>query len=341
MNTAQTLKAFVKLGGHLDAELQDTSSQLQKLIREAKQYNGWFTEENVATSVRAITPNLNTEKLTDWLSNYQIPSTKSPFKIGVIMAGNIPLVGFHDFMCVLFSENIFIGKTSSQDSHLLPYIADQLIKIEPAFKERIFFADKLNDIDAVIATGSDNSARYFDYYFGKYPHIIRKNRNSIAILDGTETAEQVELLGKDIFQYFGLGCRNVSKIFIPEDYKVDSFFKPIESYSDIIHHHKYANNYNYNRTIYLMNKNKFYDNGFLVLKGDAALASPVGVLFFEYYNDLKSLEKKLAADKNKIQCIVGKIKSEQLNIIPFGKAQSPDLSDYADEVDTMKFLLGL
>src|SRR3972149_3042639 len=224
------------------------------------------------------------------------------------MSGNIPLVGFHDFFCVLMSGNIFVGKISSDDEFLLPAVSKILIEIESGFKERIHFTNqpfnKSSAISAFIATGSNNSARYFEFYFGKYPHIIRKNRNAIAILDGTETEDDLKNLGKDIFQYFGLGCRNVSKIFIPQDYNLDEFFSAIVDFGDVINHNKYYNNHIYYRTIYLLNKEKFLDNNFLMLKESEQIASPVATLYYERYKTKEELFKKLESQKDNIQCVV-------------------------------------
>lgn len=323
----------------------------QNLIEKQHQHNGWFIEENVRLAVSSIAAISEKAALEKWISAYEtdLEKKRDPKKVAVIMAGNIPLVGFHDFLCVLISGHQFIGKLSSNDKYLLPFIAQVLTEIEPHFKERIHFEEnRIKNIDAVIATGSNNSARYFEYYFGKYPHIIRKNRSSVAIIDGTETEDDFKNLGKDIFRYFGLGCRNVSKLFVPEGYNFNKFFESIFDYQDIINNNKYANNYNYNRTIYLMKTAKFLDNGFLLLKEDAELSSPVAVLYHEEYKDQKQLTNRLASDSQALQCIVSKkhltpplSKGEGGGAISFGDTQCPGLSDYADGADTMKFLTGL
>jgi hypothetical protein len=259
------------------------------------------------------------------------------------MAGNIPMVGFHDLLAVLLSGNFAVIKLSGDDKHLLPFVTKILCTIEPAYKERIEFREgRLSEIDAVIATGSNNSARYFEYYFGKIPHIIRKNRNSVAVLSGDEPPEELKKLGADIFSYFGLGCRNVSKLFIPKGYDLNLFFNAIFSYQEIINHNKYANNFDYNRAVYLMGKDKegLLENGFLFLVKSLEYASPVAVIFYEYYDDIALVNAKLTSDKEQIQCIVSNIQAIQ-NRIPFGKAQQPELWDYADNVDTMEFLIGL
>jgi hypothetical protein len=252
------------------------------------------------------------------------------------------MVGFHDMLCILISGNKFIGKLSSDDKLLLPFVAKVLVAIEPQFEGLIEFKeDQLKGMDAVIATGSNNSARYFEYYFGKYPNIIRKNRNSIAVLTDNETLAELKALGEDVFQYFGLGCRNVSKLYVPKGYKFDDFYSAIFGFKEVINTNKYANNYDYNKTVYLMSSNPtLLDNEFLLLKQDETMTSPIGVLFYEFYDDIKFLNERLERDREQIQCIVSK--SEQIkNAIPLGAAQCPQLNDYADGIDTMKFLLGL
>ena len=257
------------------------------------------------------------------------------------MAGNIPLVGFHDFLCVLLSGNTLHAKLSNSDKRLLPFITERLIEIEPEWRERVKFVEKLNtDLDFIIATGSNNTARHFEYYFRNIPHIIRKNRNGIAILDGSETTEELKALGKDIFTYFGLGCRNVSKLYVPKGYSFDNFFRAIEGFSNVINHNKYHSNYVYNRTIYLMDGKKFTDNGFLAVIESTAIPSPIAVLNFEEYDSMETLEATLKEIKEQIQCMVAKqqsVVSGQWSV-KFGETQSPKLNDYADGVNVQKFL---
>jgi hypothetical protein len=350
MKAEERVAAFVKLGSFLRQvsdeiiekdQLSSMYDEMQRMIESLHIYNPWFTPENVQASIGAIAENLSQENLSNWTRPYNLNREK-PLRIAVIMAGNIPLVGFHDMLCVLVSGNKFLGKLSSEDKYLLPFISKVLISIEPAFKGFIEFTeDRLKDIDAVIATGSNNTARYFEYYFGKYPHIIRKNRNSVAVLTGRETVAELRALGADVFQYFGLGCRNVSKLFVPEGYKFDTFYSSVVEYGDVIRNNKYMNNYEYNRTVYLMGSNpSLLDNNFLLLKHDMSYASPVGVLFYEYYENLESLSQRLENEREQIQCIVaseGVVK----NALPFGEAQCPQLKDYADGIDTLKFLTEL
>ena len=279
------------------------------------------------------------ENLDLWTSKYDF--SEEPMKnVGLILAGNIPLVGFHDFICVLLSGNKAVVKLSSNDKKLLPFMAKYLVHVEPDFASRISFVEhKLDGFDAVIATGSDNTARYFEYYFSKVPHIIRRNRNSIAVLNMQETPEQMIELGKDVFTYYGLGCRSVSKIFIPRDYNFDHFFNGMYPYRDVIDYDRYANNYDYNKAVFLMSEFKILDNGFLTTKQDPTYGSPISSVFYEYYDSLDELQQKLNQDASKIQCIV----SNDLvaGSIGFGQTQSPQLWDYADNVDTLSFLLAL
>ena len=351
INLKQRIKAFEKLGCFIrqftlhqpffsyNEVDKNTFHEFAKLIENVYIYNGWFTKENVLSAIDAIAKFLEKDKMEKWISGYDI--NKSGKNIGVIMAGNIPMAGFHDFLCVLISGNNITAKLSSNDKHLLPFIANVLIEIEPSFKEYIVFTDgQLKNIDAVIATGSNNSSRYFDYYFGKYPHIIRKNRHSIAVLTGKETMNELKKLGKDIFQYFGLGCRNVSKLMVPEGYNFTVFFEAIFDYNSVTVNNKYANNYDYNKTVYLLNGEKLLDNGFLLLKEDIGLSSPVAVLYYEFYGDELSLKERIKMDLLSLQCIISGDKNNK-GAIDFGNSQCPELSDYSDGVDTMKFLIDL
>jgi len=308
-------------------------------LQLANANNGWFTEDNLRFACKSWSVALSEENLKQWLSAYTI-KTKDPKIVAIVMAGNVPLVGFHDFLSVLISGNKVVAKLSSNDKHLLPYLAEQLISIEAGFKDHIYFTEgKLENFDAVIATGSNNTARYFDYYFGKYPNIIRKNRNSVAVLSGTETTEQLESLADDIFRYFGLGCRNVSKIYIPKDYDFDPFFNAMFSWKHIINDHKYINNYDYNKAVYLMSLFKILDNEFLLLKEDKGFSSPISVVFYEYYDSPERLAEHISENEENIQCVI----SEQAldKVTPFGKAQTPNLWNYADGTDTLEFLYKL
>ena len=313
-----------------------------KEILKSGNHNPWFTDENIDYSLNEISQSLSKENLEKWVSMYpDLQFSNESKRAGVITAGNIPLVGFHDFLSVLISGNKFVGKLSSKNDKLLPKIIDMLIDIEPEFKDYISItADRLKNFDAVIATGSNNSARYFEYYFGKYPHIIRKNRNSAAVLSGNETDEELRLLADDIFLYFGLGCRSVSKLFLPDGYDLDRIFRNSLKHKDVIKHNKYANNYDYNRTIYLMNLTEFKDNGIMLMKEEISMGSPISVVYYENYSKIETVKQRLEIEKDKIQCVVaedGLIK----DAVSFGNSQKPKLWDYADNIDTVNFLMNL
>lgn len=303
--------------------------------------NGWFIPQHIDFAIKAISERLTKKNLEHWLAKYELPDINpTPKTIGIIMAGNIPLVGFHDFLSILISGNNVMAKLSSQDSFLPRHIAEKLIHIDPRFSQHIRFEEKLKNMDAVIATGSDNTSRYFEYYFGKYPHIIRKNRTACAILNGTETQEDFANLGKDIFAYFGLGCRNVSKIYVPKGYEFAELIRGISTNDYVMDNHKYANNYYYNKSIFLVNQEPHLDAGFCLLQQNAGLVSPTSVVFYEFFGNTDELENILASQKEKIQCLVSKHGWFE-GSFPFGKAQEPELWDYADNIDTIRFLTSL
>lgn len=334
----ELIDSFSELGrilrDALDGKEAGIAAELNTVINDQHFKNQWFTSENVRMAISAIANELTGENLTKWTDPYQIADeVTNPFKVGVVMAGNIPLAGFHDLLSVLITGNNLIAKKSSKDTDLIVFIADLLADINPGFRDRIVFTNEtLTEFDAIIATGSDNSSKYFEYYFGKYPHIIRKNRNSVAIIEGNETPNELTLLGHDLFAYFGLGCRSVSKIFVPKGYDIAGMAPNWRPFSQIINHNKYANNYDYNKAISIVNKEPFIDIGFLLLRENEALASPVAVLHFEYYDSLAEVDQKIQSAREKIQCIFGR------NNTPFGQSQSPSLWDYADEIDTVEFL---
>ncbi len=353
--TLETKKSvFVELGKFL-SQFSETGSiqrssvlyndiffdDFEKLIHLSQSHNGWYTPDQVYFSIQSWAEALTEENLEKWLSPYEsefAKSDKNEKTVALILAGNIPLVGFHDFLSVLITGNKALIKTSSNDQHLLPFLAKYLIAVDENLKDKITFVEgKLENFDAVIATGSNNTARYFEYYFKDKPSIIRKNRNSAAVLTGKESHEELENLGEDIFRYFGLGCRNVSKLFVPKDYSFDAFFQAIFKYQDVIHYEKYANNYDYNKAVFLMSNFKLLDNGFLTIKQDSSYASPISSIFYEYYENLEELENRLKNDSEQIQCIVSSNLTP--NSIQFGETQKPQLWDYADNVDTITFLL--
>jgi hypothetical protein len=317
---------------------------LDQRTARAQEQNPWFTEENIRHAFISLAEALQKSELEHWISLY--PELKKqvnqPLKIGVVNAGNIPFVGFHDFISILITGHIYLGKLSSKDKEIPIAIREILTDIEPKFNERIHYTEeRLSNFDAIIATGSDNTSRYFEYYFSRYPHIIRKNRNSAAVITGKESDAELKKLADDIFLYFGLGCRNVSKIYFPQNFPFNRFFENINHYeSTLRQHHKYLNNYEYNRTIFLMNKIKHLDNGFVLLRENTALSSPIGTLYYEMYSDIQKVRKELDDLSEKIQCIVSDTQFIS-DSIPFGSSQSPRLWDYADHVDTVQFILSL
>jgi hypothetical protein len=334
------IQALINTFSALGEQLSKPDEQLTEVINDELHYNAWFTPANVEKAVKSIGESLNRADLQTWLEKYNFNNANK--RVGLILAGNIPMVGFHDVLCVLASGNYALIKASSQDNHLIKYVLQKLVELDNSFAGQFSFIEKLEGFDAVIATGSNNTSRYFDYYFGKVPNIIRKNRNSVAVLTGNETAEQLHELGHDIFDYYGLGCRNVSKLLVPEGYIFNFFFESIQRYENIIHHHKYNNNYDYNKSIYLVNRDEHLDNGFLLVKKDERFTSPLAVLFYDTYTDVKDAERIINAESEKIQCVVSaKLLKVNDQVVNFGQSQQPKLWDYADGIDTMEFLSNL
>lgn len=342
MKVDEKAKAFAELGNimHQLQKGENTaySNDFEYAVQTAYHKNGWFTEKFVRKAVKDWSALLTPENINVWVNQYPEIVHEGHLTVGLILAGNIPLVGFHDILSVLITGNKVHGKMSSKDSVLLPFFTNLLTQIEPRFKNRIELDEHLrfNDVDAVIATGSDNSARYFDYYFGKYPNIIRKNRTAVAVLAGDETHEELKLLGEDIFTYFGLGCRNVSKLYIPAGFELHRFFEAITHFGYLTENKKYMNNYEYNRTLYLLNNEQgLLDNNFVILKEDTSLHAPTGVLNIEYYDHPENVLNELNEKSNEIQCVVSR------GDVPFGQSQKPQLHEYADEKDTVNFLTSL
>jgi len=301
--------------------------------------NPWFTQENVLNGFGAWGKALTTEKVEKFTSRYQASQAgNNPKTIGIISAGNIPLVGLHDILCCLMSGHRALIKLSGRDADLTALIVNILETLEPALKGMVTIAeDRLTNFDAIIATGSNNSSRYFEYYFAKYPHIIRKNRNGVALLNGKESNEELALLGNDIYQYFGLGCRNVAKIFVPKGYNMATLFEAIEPWSSIINHNKYANNYSYNRALWLIDLAPHLDTGFMLFRHNEAFISPIGTLFYEEYEQSEQIIQFLNQNIDQLQCVVSNVVQVPLRV-DFGQTQLPELWDFADGVDTMKFL---
>ena len=350
------LKAFEILGGFLleigsgnmcsgitDEAILNRCNKLNKLCSELKHYNGWYDEVNVRHMLFSLGESLKKEKLLKWVEKYNpsISELRDEKVIALVMAGNIPAVGFHDFLSVLITGNKLLAKLSTDDDKLIPAIAELLISIEPEFKPNIKFTTALlKSFDAVIATGSNNTSRYFDYYFSAYPHIIRKNRNGIAVISGDESDIELDGLASDIFNYYGLGCRNVSKVFVPENYDFTRLLEVFGKREDVSENHKYFNNYEYNKAIFLVNGRKHFDAGNILLVEDTNIASPISVLNYEFYNNTGEAKKIIEMDAYKIQCVVTKNEAFPSRIL-FGKSQQPELWEYADGVDTVEFFLNI
>ena len=331
MNLEERINAFSRLGRFLK---QNSNLEFTQKIKDAEVQNPWFTLENQKQAINAWANHLTAKNLKAWLIPYHLKENKSSLQVLIIMAGNIPLVGFHDLLSVLITGNNVIVKMSVEDNIILPFIVKKLIVINPEFENRIQFVEDIKDkkINAVIATGSDNSSKYFNYYFKDVKKIIRKNRKSLAILDGTENQNDLNELAKDIFSYFGLGCRNISKLFLPKGYDLNKLFETFFPFEKIIESKKYANNYDYHKAIFLMGNHKITDNGFLLLKEDTSLQSPLAMLYYEFYSEMEEVDNFISDNKEKIQSVVSK------KHIAFGQSQNPNLWDYADGVDTIEFL---
>lgn len=333
MILSHRIKALSRLGKVIG---KLSENEIESIARRAHNINNWFTAGNVKQALEGCAHMLQEDKLKKWTNAYNL-SPDTPKKVGVVMAGNIPLVGFHDFLSVLISGHILYAKLSSQDPFLLPYLAEKLVEIEPEFSDYIEYPQFLKEVDAVIATGSDNTSRYFEYYFSSIPHVIRKNRSSVLVLSGNETEEELKETGKDIFSYYGLGCRNISKVFVPEGYTFDNLYEALEEYVSISDHHKYVNNYDYNKSIYLVNKVPHLDNGFLLIRESEEFVSPISVLYYERYKNEEDLKDLLSRYSEKIQCTVSTHEGVENRVMP-GNAQKPEPWDYADGVNTLEFL---
>ena len=331
MNLEERITIMGKLGRYL----MENNEELNNVKQKAYQKNKWFTEEFINYSVKNISENFLDEKnLKKWINHYHIDDNIQPQKIGVVMAGNIPLVGFHDFLSVFITGHHQVIKLSDKDDILPAHIIDKLKEWNVKVSSVIKTSETLKDCDAYIATGSNNSARYFHHYFGKYPSVIRNNKTSVAVLSGDETEEQLNSLADDVYIYFGLGCRNVTKLFVPENYNFEMLlnaFKKYNYFSDIT---KYRNNYDYNLTLLILNNKYYMANETIILSENENIFSPVSVLHYSFYKNANDIFDQLKNNEN-VQCIVGK------NHVPFGKAQEPDLFDYADGIDTIEFLLSL
>ncbi|MFD1139666.1 acyl-CoA reductase [Larkinella insperata] len=339
MNLTDRMNTFVQLGNFL--KNPENSAEIQEIAQRAYASNHWFTPEYASKALLALADEyLNEEKLSAWIKGYNV-TVETPKNVGVVMAGNIPAVGFHDLLCVLLTGHRLLAKLSTPDFVLISYLIKKIIDINPAFAPFIQISERLNQADAFIATGSSNSARYFEYYFSKKPHIIRRNRSSVAVLTGDETDDDLQALGHDVLDYFGLGCRNVSTLFVPQEYDFIPLLKLLEPQSfQFTSHHKYNNNYDYNKSIYLINGVPHYDNGFLLLTENEGLVSPISTLYFQRYFDQEDLTSKLSQLSGRIQVVASK-DGFYPGSVALGQTQHPGLADYADGVDTMAFLLSL
>lgn len=346
MLQSERLQTFVALGDYLRSA--NAQAELTEIARRAYHKNNWFTPDNTLNALRAVADEfLTTDKLTAWATRYRA-EPETPRTVGVVMAGNIPAVGFHDLLCVLMSGHRLLAKLSSQDFVLIHYLIQKLKELNPAFGERIEEAERLNAADAYIATGSNNTARYFEYYFSKKPHIIRKNRTSVGLLMGEEGEAEFTKLGHDISDYYGLGCRNVSTLLVPDDYDFTPLLRTLEPQAPaFLNNHKYQNNYDYNKSIYLINAVPHYDNGYLLVTQNDGLVSPISVVYYQTYRTMDDANAWLAERADQIQVVASanawypnsdSVASAYRPGIPFGQTQRPNLTDYADGVDTMDFL---
>jgi hypothetical protein len=343
LKLAQRIELLAELGHYLRT---DGDEELALAIRQSRAENGWFTEENVHNALKTIAlAFLDEPKLKAWAAQYPISDSDFPEKtIGLVMAGNIPLVGFHDWLCVFAAGYRAKVKLSDKDKRLLPLLVKKMGEWRHeswAYTEFVGEGEPLRGFDAVVATGSNNTARYFEQYFGKYPHVIRRNRNAVAVLTGLESMADLYALGRDIFTYFGLGCRNVSKLYVPHGYRFDTLLEALHEYRDIVQHHKYKNNFDYNFTLLILNNVPHLNNGCLLLTESPSLQARIASVHYEYYDDLREVDKLLAAQRDDIQCVVGNVAVSGFSKLPFGESQAPTLHDYPDGVDVMRFLVNL
>ncbi len=339
-----TLHARLELLTELGHYLRSGGDEdLATAVRQSYFENRWFTPENTQLALHSIAETfLDREKLSAWAARYAMEDHLHPEKsVALIMAGNIPLVGFHDWLCVFVAGHRAKIKLSTKDKYLLPLLVKKMGDWDFEsweYTEFLLEDDRLRNFDAVIATGSNNSARYFEQYFSKYPHIIRRNRNGIAVLNGQETLAELYALGRDIFTYFGLGCRNISKLYVPHGYHFDTLLEALHEYREIVNHDKYKNNFDYTLTLWLLNQIPYMNNGCLLLKEDSSLQARIASVHYEYYDDLAELDNLLEVHKEEIQCVVGHGSLQFTQMIPFGTSQEPGLTDYPDGVDVMEFL---
>lgn len=334
----QAISHLAKLGQYMLSDDED----LALAVKDAYVANNWFTEENCRLALHSVANEyLDEKKLRNWAAGYEFQPNVTPKRIGLILAGNIPLVGFHDIICVLVSGHVAHVKFTERDI-LTRHLVGKLRSIAPDLSDKMLEVERLREIDAIIATGSNNSSRYFEYYFKKYPSILRRNRNSVAVLTGKESEAELELLGKDIFTYFGLGCRNVSKLYLPKGYDITKLLKIYEQYDHFIHHNKYKNNFDYNLSLFMLNRVAHHNNFCLIMLENRSLTPRIATLHYQFYDSLDSVRDELTSLQEQIQCVVCTPDTDLgLDTVPLGDTQAPSLSDYADRVDTMAFLRSL
>ena len=338
MTLNERIDTLVELGDYI----RKMEGRLEFVIRQAFVNNPWFIVDNIKKSLTAIESQyLSREPLEKWANSYEIPTSINSKTVGLILAGNIPMVGFQDIINVFVAGHVSMIKLSDKDRYLVPHLLKVLSEINPASEAYFNVTNRLANFDAVIATGSNNTARYFDSYFGKYPNIIRRNRNGVAVITGNETDEDFKALSEDIFTYFGLGCRNVAKIYVPRDYDFNHLLEILHERKTIVNHNKYKNNFDYNMAFHILNRTAFYNNGCVILIESEVIPSRIAQLNYEYYDSLEDLSSELVEKADQIQCIISKNSVNNLKTLPFGAAQKPSLFDYADGVDTMNFLINL
>jgi hypothetical protein len=338
LNLSSRKKALIDLSHSIDALEND----LIYIVEKAEILNPWFTKKNIHTALAAIKNQfLNEQAIDTLIEKYHLTDSAEIKKIGIVCAGNIPLVGWHDIICTFLAGHVAQVKLSDKDTVLVKWMIESLAKIIPETKSYFEIVERLKDYDAAIATGSNSTAQHFEYYFKHVPHIIRRNRNSIAILSGQENAEQLVLLGKDVFDYFGLGCRNVSLICVPIDYNVKRIFEAWEGFDELNLHNKYKNNFDYNVALYLLNKDLFLHNDFVILKESDDIISRIATVHIKRYDTLIELKDWISQNKQSIQCVVSADKIDGIETVSFGESQCPTILTYADGVDTMQFLLSV
>ncbi len=337
MRLEERIKVLIALGDHF----KDPDASFGIKLKEAEAKNPWFTRENIMTALGAIeSAFLKPEFLSAFSARYQLTGTNSRV-VGLVMAGNIPMVGFHDLLCVFLSGHKALVKYSEKDNVLIPHLVQLMIKTDPRAAKYFQSTDRLRGFDAIIATGSNNSARYFEYYFGKYPHIIRRNRNGVGVVHKGISTDDLYLLGKDVFSYFGLGCRNVSKLYIEEGFDLPVLMDNWTQFNDITQHNKYKNNFDYTYALYLLNKEEFYSNDCLIVKPDVMIPSRIASVHYEYYSNEAALQSALENASDAIQCVVSGRPELYSDGVHFGESQTPRLDQFADGVDTMAFLSNL